>query len=160
MTNGPATEFELLTVGRICVDLYANEAECQLHRPADLHEVDRWLRQRMSPYQARLGRRSAVFTKVGDDPFGQYVRWALAETFGVDTRYVGTDPVSCARPWPSPSSTRPTTLASSSTGSPRPRTSTSSSATSTWRSRRACPCCGCRPARCPPSPAAEPSTSC
>ena len=24
----------------------------------------------------------AVITKVGDDPFGDYVRWALAETFG------------------------------------------------------------------------------
>ncbi len=40
---------------------------------------------------ARLGRRSAVVTKVGDDPFGDYVRRAL-EAFGVDARFVGTDP--------------------------------------------------------------------
>jgi 5-dehydro-2-deoxygluconokinase len=33
-----------------------------------------------------------VLTKVGDDPFGDYVRWALDETFRVDTRFVGTDP--------------------------------------------------------------------
>jgi 5-dehydro-2-deoxygluconokinase len=39
-----------------------------------------------------LGRRAAVFTKVGDDPFGDYVRWALEETFSVDTRFVGADP--------------------------------------------------------------------
>jgi 5-dehydro-2-deoxygluconokinase len=40
---------------------------------------------------ARLGHRSAVVTKVGDDGFGPYVRTAL-EGFGVDARYVGTDP--------------------------------------------------------------------
>src|SRR4030095_14531806 len=40
---------------------------------------------------ARLGRRAAVITKVGDDPFGRYVRAALAEEFGVDPRWVGTD---------------------------------------------------------------------
>src|SRR3990172_6190495 len=39
---------------------------------------------------ARLGRRSAVFTKVGDDGLGRYVRIALAEEFGVDARFVGT----------------------------------------------------------------------
>jgi 5-dehydro-2-deoxygluconokinase len=40
---------------------------------------------------ARLGARSAVITKVGDDPFGTYVRKAL-DGFGVDGRWVGTDP--------------------------------------------------------------------
>src|SRR3954462_9335805 len=40
---------------------------------------------------ARLGRRTAVITKVGDDPFGRYIRGALKE-FGVDARFVGTDP--------------------------------------------------------------------
>ena len=32
-----------------------------------------------------------MFTKVGDDPFGQYVRHKL-DLFGVDTRYVSTHP--------------------------------------------------------------------
>jgi 5-dehydro-2-deoxygluconokinase len=40
---------------------------------------------------ARLGARAAVITKVGDDPFGPYVRRAL-EQFGVDPRWVGTHP--------------------------------------------------------------------
>jgi 5-dehydro-2-deoxygluconokinase len=40
---------------------------------------------------ARLGHRAAVVTKVGDDGFGAYVRQALHE-FGVDARWVGTDP--------------------------------------------------------------------
>jgi 5-dehydro-2-deoxygluconokinase len=40
---------------------------------------------------ARLGRRAAVVTKVGDDPFGEYVRRALLG-FGVDASRVGTHP--------------------------------------------------------------------
>jgi len=40
---------------------------------------------------ARLGARAAAITKVGDDPFGPYIRTAMDE-FGVDTRWVGTDP--------------------------------------------------------------------
>ena len=40
---------------------------------------------------ARLGAGAAVITKVGDDPFGTYVRRAL-EGFGVDARYVSTHP--------------------------------------------------------------------
>jgi 5-dehydro-2-deoxygluconokinase len=40
---------------------------------------------------ARLGHRTAVLTKVGADPFGDYVRTALAR-FGVDPRFVGTEP--------------------------------------------------------------------
>jgi 5-dehydro-2-deoxygluconokinase len=38
---------------------------------------------------ARLGRRSAVLTKVGPDPFGSYVRDAL-RSFGVSADFVGT----------------------------------------------------------------------
>ncbi len=40
---------------------------------------------------ARLGRRVALVTKVGDDAFGDYVR-AKLEGFGVDTRWVGMAP--------------------------------------------------------------------
>ena len=40
---------------------------------------------------ARLGHHSAVITKVGDDGFGAYVRAAL-KGFGVDPRWVSTDP--------------------------------------------------------------------
>jgi 5-dehydro-2-deoxygluconokinase len=40
---------------------------------------------------ARLGARAAVITKVGDDPFGPYVRSAL-RGFGVDDAFVGIHP--------------------------------------------------------------------
>jgi 5-dehydro-2-deoxygluconokinase len=40
---------------------------------------------------ARLGRRAAVVTKVGGDPFSEYVRRPLTG-FGVDSSWLGTQP--------------------------------------------------------------------
>ena len=40
---------------------------------------------------ARLGRRSAIVTRTGDDPFGRFVHQAL-EGFGVDDRFVSSVP--------------------------------------------------------------------
>jgi 5-dehydro-2-deoxygluconokinase len=83
---------ELLTVGRISVDLYAE----QLHRPVRTVETYRksvgGTATNVAVACARLGHRSAVFTRVGNDPFGDYVRWALDHTFGVDTSYIRIDP--------------------------------------------------------------------
>lgn len=83
---------ETLTVGRIGVDLYAEE----LH--ASFTEARRFLKSiggsptNVAVALARLGHRAAVLTKVGDDPLGEYVRSALADEFGVDTRFVGVHP--------------------------------------------------------------------
>ena len=78
-----ATDLELLTVGRVSVDLYAE----QLNTPTrDVRTTN------VAVAAARLGRSTAAFTKVGDDRFGDYVRYALEHTFGVDTRFVATHP--------------------------------------------------------------------
>jgi 5-dehydro-2-deoxygluconokinase len=83
---------EILTVGRIGVDLYGEE----LH--AGFVECRRFQKSiggsptNVAVAAARLGRRVAVLTKVGDDGLGEYVRHALAHEFGVDTRFVGTHP--------------------------------------------------------------------
>jgi 5-dehydro-2-deoxygluconokinase len=85
-------ELEALTVGRIGVDLYAEELN------ASFTEARRFVKSiggsptNVAVALARLGRRAAVLTKVGDDMLGAYVRHALAEEFGVDTRFVGTHP--------------------------------------------------------------------
>ena len=91
MTVGPGTSLELLTVGRICVDLYANEAGASFIDPQTFTKSIGGSATNVAIAAARLGRRSAVFTKVGDDPFGQYVRHKL-DLFGVDTSYVGIHP--------------------------------------------------------------------
>lgn len=87
----PSENLELITVGRICVDLYANEPGASFVDPQTFTKSIGGSATNVAIAAARLGRRAAVFTKVGDDPFGQYVRHKL-DLFGVDTRFVGTHP--------------------------------------------------------------------
>src|SRR3989440_4203657 len=81
---------EVITMGRVGVDMYPEQIGVTL---ADVRTFAKSLGgspTNVAVAAARLGRRAAVITKVGDDGFGVYVRRALAE-FGVDTRWVGTD---------------------------------------------------------------------
>ncbi|TCC36340.1 5-dehydro-2-deoxygluconokinase [Kribbella speibonae] len=81
---------DLLTVGRVGVDLYPQQ-------PGPLKDVTSFGRYlggtatNVAVGAARLGRRTAVLTKVGADGFGEYVREAL-KGFGVDPSYVGISP--------------------------------------------------------------------
>ena len=90
MSEPPSTPLELLTVGRVSVDLYAE----QLNTPT--RDVETYRKSiggtatNVAVAAAQLGHAAAVVTRVGDDRFGQYVRSALFE-FGIDTRFVGTD---------------------------------------------------------------------
>lgn len=86
------SELELLTVGRISVDLYAEQLKVPIRDVRTFRKSIGGTATNVAVAAARLGHHSAVLTKVGDDPFGDYVRYALSETFGVDTRFVGTDP--------------------------------------------------------------------
>ena len=80
-----------MTVGRVSVDLYARE------QGVGFSDVETFAKSiggsptNVAVAAARLGRRAALVTAVGDDPFGEYVRIALTR-FGVDTRFVGTHP--------------------------------------------------------------------
>jgi 5-dehydro-2-deoxygluconokinase len=83
--------FELITMGRVSVDLYPEQIGVTL---ADVRTFAKSLggsATNVAVAAARLGNRSAVITKVGDDPFGPYIRRALRE-FGVDDGFVGTHP--------------------------------------------------------------------
>jgi 5-dehydro-2-deoxygluconokinase len=83
--------FDVITMGRVGVDLYPEESGVHL---ADVHTFHKFLggtATNVAVAAARYGHRSAVITKVGDDGFGPYVRAAL-RGFGVDDRWVGTDP--------------------------------------------------------------------
>jgi len=78
-------------MGRVGVDLYPEQIGVPL---ADVRTFRKMLggsATNVAVAAARLGRRSGVITKVGDDPFGPYVRQALGE-FGVDAMRVGTHP--------------------------------------------------------------------
>jgi len=86
------TELELLTIGRIGVDLYAEQLGVPLAEVRSFRKSVGGTATNVAVAAARLGHRTAVFTRVGDDAFGRYVRTALSDTFNVDVRFVGTDP--------------------------------------------------------------------
>jgi 5-dehydro-2-deoxygluconokinase len=83
--------YDLITMGRVGVDLYPEQIGVPL---ADVQTFAKSLggsATNVAVAAARLGSRAAVITKVGDDPFGPYVRAAL-RGFGVDDAFVGTHP--------------------------------------------------------------------
>jgi 5-dehydro-2-deoxygluconokinase len=84
--------FELLTIGRVSVDLYPPEIGLPLSKVKSFRKFLGGSPTNVAVAASRYGHSSAVITRVGDDGFGEYVRVALRD-FGVDARYVGTDPV-------------------------------------------------------------------
>lgn len=78
-------------MGRVGVDLYPEQIGVPLAEVRTFRKGLGGSATNVAVAAARFGRRAAVITKVGDDPFGPFVRRAL-EDFGVDTRWVGTDP--------------------------------------------------------------------
>jgi 5-dehydro-2-deoxygluconokinase len=83
--------FDVLTMGRVGVDLYPQQSGVPL---AEVRTFARSLGgspTNVAVGAARYGHRAAVITKVGADGFGAYVLRTLRE-FGVDDRFVGTHP--------------------------------------------------------------------
>jgi 5-dehydro-2-deoxygluconokinase len=84
-------ELEIITMGRVSVDLYPEQIGVPLAEVTTFAKSLGGSATNVAVAAARLGHPSAVKTKVGDDGFGPYIRAALEE-FGVDARWVGTDP--------------------------------------------------------------------
>jgi 5-dehydro-2-deoxygluconokinase len=82
---------EVITMGRVGVDLYPEQIGVSLAEVRTFAKSLGGSATNVAVAAARLGRRSAVITKVGEDGFGDYVRRALTN-FGVDARWVSTDP--------------------------------------------------------------------
>src|SRR5918995_5192946 len=78
-------------MGRVSVDLYPEQIGVPLAEVKTFSKSLGGSATNVAVAASRLGHRSAVITRVGDDGFGPYVRKALEE-FGVDSRWVGTDP--------------------------------------------------------------------
>ncbi len=78
-------------MGRVGVDLYPEQIGVPLAEVRTFRKLLGGSATNVAVAAARLGRRSGVITKVGDDPFGPYVRQAM-EGFGVDPSRVGTHP--------------------------------------------------------------------
>ena len=81
---------EVITVGRVSVDLYAQEVDAAFTDPQTFRKSVGGSPTNVAVAAARHGHRAAVVTKVGADALGDYVIARLAE-WGVDTRYIGRD---------------------------------------------------------------------
>jgi 5-dehydro-2-deoxygluconokinase len=85
-TSG-AAGFEVLTIGRVGVDLYPLQSATRLQ---DVETFGKFLGgspTNVAVAAARHGRRSAVITRTGRDPFGTFIHQALRD-LGVDDRFV------------------------------------------------------------------------
>lgn len=79
--------YDVITMGRIGVDLYPLQAGVAL---ADVSTFGKFLggsASNVAVAASRLGRRVALVTRTGEDPFGDYLHRELRE-FGVDDRWV------------------------------------------------------------------------
>lgn len=81
---------QVLTFGRSGVDIYPDQIGVGLEDVTSFGKYLGGTTANVAVAAARLGRRSAIITGVGDDPFGRFVRRALQE-FGVDDRHVVTN---------------------------------------------------------------------
>jgi 5-dehydro-2-deoxygluconokinase len=89
---GDTAGLEVITMGRVSVDLYPEQVGATLAEVRTFRKDLGGSPTNVAVAASRLGRRSAVITKVGDDGFGLFVRQALRD-FGVYDGWVGTDPL-------------------------------------------------------------------
>ena len=79
--------FEVLTMGRIGVDLYPQQVGVGLDEVESFGKYLGGSASNVAVAAARYGRRTAVITRTGEDPFGTFLHAAL-RGYGVDDRYV------------------------------------------------------------------------
>jgi 5-dehydro-2-deoxygluconokinase len=81
------TAFDVLTMGRIGVDVYPLQIGVSLREVTTFGKYLGGSATNVAVAAARHGRRTAVVTRTGADPFGEFLHDAL-RSFGVDDRYV------------------------------------------------------------------------
>ncbi|GAB2646958.1 5-dehydro-2-deoxygluconokinase [Saccharopolyspora gloriosae] len=79
--------FDVITMGRIGVDVYPLQTGVPLSQVETFGKYLGGSATNVAVAASRLGRATAVISRTGADPFGEYVHRALRE-FGVDDRWV------------------------------------------------------------------------
>ena len=90
MTTIPKT-LDVITIGRSSVDLYGAQVGGRLEDMGSFQKYVGGSPTNMACGTARLGLRSALITRVGDEHMGRFIREEIARE-GVDVRGVVTDP--------------------------------------------------------------------
>ena len=91
MSEARDRALDLICVGRTSVDLYAEQEGAKLEDVQSFRKYVGGSATNIAVGTARLGIRSAMLTRVGDEQMGRYVRKTLAEN-GVDVSQVRSDP--------------------------------------------------------------------
>lgn len=84
-------QLEAVVLGRVGVDLYPNELETPLSQVRTFTRFVGGFAGNVATGLARLGVRTAIVSRVGEDGHGEFVRAFLAAE-GVDVRFLATDP--------------------------------------------------------------------
>lgn len=90
MTAGPeagTVDPEVLTMGRLGVDIYPLQTGVSLRQVTSFGKYLGGTAANVAVAAARHGRRAALISRTGADPFGEYLHDAL-RGFGVDDRFV------------------------------------------------------------------------
>ncbi|WP_306047699.1 PfkB family carbohydrate kinase, partial [Nioella sp. MMSF_3534] len=82
---------DVITIGRSSVDLYGQQVGGRLEDMGSFQKYIGGSPTNMAAGTARLGLRSALITRVGDEHMGRFIREELTRE-GVDVRGVKTDP--------------------------------------------------------------------
>jgi 5-dehydro-2-deoxygluconokinase len=85
------TAFDVITMGRIGVDVYPLQTGVSLREVESFGKYLGGSATNVAVAAARYGRRSAVITRTGHDPFGSFLHDALRR-LGVDDRWVSAVP--------------------------------------------------------------------
>ncbi len=83
----PMTGYEVLTIGRVGVDLYPLQTGVHLQDVTSFGKFLGGSATNVAVAAARHGRRSAVITRTGEDPFGTFVHQELSR-LGVSDEFV------------------------------------------------------------------------
>jgi 5-dehydro-2-deoxygluconokinase len=84
-------ELDVITIGRASVDIYGQQIGSRLEDMASFAKSVGGCPTNIAIGTARLGLKSALITRVGDEAFGRFIREQLQRE-GVDVRGVATDP--------------------------------------------------------------------
>jgi 5-dehydro-2-deoxygluconokinase len=89
VTGGRA--LDLVCIGRTCVDLYAEQEGARLEDVQSFRKYVGGSAANIALNTARLGVKTAMLTRVGEEQMGRFVRSTMADT-GVDVSHVTFDP--------------------------------------------------------------------
>ena len=91
MTGGRDRTLDLVCIGRTCVDLYAEQEGARLEDVQSFRKYVGGSAANIALNTARLGVKSAMLTRVGEEQMGRFVRRTMKDT-GVDVSHVTFDP--------------------------------------------------------------------